>query len=596
MIEIFVRLYRLAVPSGRLRLVGMLAMTATQALMQTLAVFSLLPFLSAAADMAQFRASPLGRRFIAVVGGDDRNVLLWAGTLSLALLLVGNGVTLIAELVRSRYAQSISHRLRMELITSLLARRYEYFLATNSAVLLKHLAEDVIQVAGGMLVPAMDLIARLLLTVLLVGIAVRLEPQIVLGGAVVVVAFYICVMLPIRARAERTSDFVREEVRELFLSIQQMFAGIKPILTSDSAPYFTGEVRSISLASTREMAKISLYSAFPRIALEVLVFGSLIGWVLVAVLSGESLTELVPRVGLIAIITYRLMPSVQAIFSHIGAMTAARQSLDEISRLESEQTRYASSEPGQLPAGRAEPLVWSQEIRFENVTFRYAGADEPTICDVSFVIAKGEKVAFVGSTGSGKTTLIDLLLGLHHPTSGRILIDGQPLDPALVPAWRRSLGYVPQDLFLLDKTIADNIVFGRAADDARVREVAELAQALEFIEDGRSGGFAERVGERGVRLSGGQRQRLALARALFGNPDTLLLDEATSALDPATERQVVAALAEAHDSLTVITVTHRINTVRNYDCIHYVENGRVVASGDFADLSERHADFRVQAN
>ena len=191
------------------------------------------------------------------------------------------------------------------------------------------------------------------------------------------------------------------------------------------------------------------------------------------------------------------------------------------------------------------------------------------------------------------------MLGLLQPTSGRILVDGEPLSPERLPSWRRGAGYVPQDLFLLDGTIAENIAFGwdgHTIDRDRVVEVAELAQAREFIEDGRADGFDALVGERGVRLSGGQRQRLALARALYARPNVLVMDEATSALDAATERLVVAALAEANDALTVITVTHRIGTVRDYDCIHYVENGRVVASGNFADLSDRHADFRLQAH
>jgi ATP-binding cassette, subfamily B, bacterial PglK len=329
------------------------------------------------------------------------------------------------------------------------------------------------------------------------------------------------------------------------------------------------------------------------------VFGGMIAWLLVVLISGGNLTALQPRMGLVALVAYRLMPSLQTLFAMMGAIGSSRQSLDEVLGILDEQPRFAASTTPPPEGVHPEPLAWSDEIRFEDVGFAYAGAAEPAISGVNLTIAKGQHVAFVGPTGSGKSTLIDLVLGLLQPTSGRILIDGEPLLPELLPSWRRAVGYVPQELFLLDATIAENISFGwdgHAIDRARVIEVAELAQAREFIEDGRASGFDAVVGERGVRLSGGQRQRLALARALYARPNVLVMDEATSALDPQTERQVVAALAQAHDALTVITVTHRINTVRNYDCIHYVQNGRVVASGDFAGLSERHADFRVQAN
>ena len=323
----------------------------------------------------------------------------------------------------------------------------------------------------------------------------------------------------------------------------------------------------------------------------------MIAWLLIALVGGSNLVALLPKIGLVAVVAYRLMPSLQTLFAQVGAMSAARHALDEVTGLMDEQAAWTavSAEPDIT----TEALHWHREIRFEDVRFAYVGTEEAAISGVSFVIPKGKRIAFVGPTGSGKSTLIDLLLGLLRPTAGRILIDGVPLSPDTMPGWRRAVGYVPQELFLLDGTIAENIAFGRdasAIDHDRVAAVAELAQARRFIEDGRADGFAARVGERGVRLSGGQRQRLALARALYGEPNVLVMDEATSALDPKTERAVVAALAAAHEQLTIVTVTHRLRTVRDYDCIHYVEDGRIVASGDFATLSQIHAGFGEQAH
>ena len=600
MIAILLRLYPHARANGLRPLLGALGLVVAQALMQTVAVFSLIPLLSAAADMAAFRSSRGGTVFVDLIGGgSDRHVLIWAGSISLSVLMLGNGVALTAEYFRGRFAHRIGHQMRVRMIRELLARRYEYFTGINSSTLVKIIADDAGLIGGQVISPALEVLARILLVIMLVGLVVAIEPWIVVGGAMLVAVYYFVVMRPVRRMAERSSNRILDTTRALYFEISQILSGIKPAIAADRQAYFAARGETASLAAAAEVPIIPMFSGVPRAGLEVLVFGGMIAWLLIVLISGGNMTALLPRIGLVALVAYRLMPSLQTLFAMMGAISASRQSLDEVLGILAEQPQFAASPTLPAEGVHPQPLVWSHEIRFENVGFTYAGATEPAISGVDLTIAKGEHVAFVGPTGSGKSTLIDLVLGLLEPTSGRILIDGEPLVPELLPSWRRAVGYVPQELFLLDATIAENIAFGwdgHALDRARVVEVAELAQAREFIEDGRAGGFDARVGERGMRLSGGQRQRLALARALYARPNILVMDEATSALDPATERQVVAALAEAHDALTVITVTHRMTTVRNYDCIHYVESGRVVASGDFDGLSERHADFRVQTH
>src|SRR5207302_3019334 len=198
----------------------------------------------------------------------------------------------------------------------------------------------------------------------------------------------------------------------------------------------------------------------------------------------------------------------------------------------------------------------------------YSQAKRPILDRLSLTIKKNTSVAFIGPTGSGKSTLIDLLLGLHRPTSGRVLIDGQPLTPELIPSWQATIGYVPQDIFLIDDTISRNIALGvpdNEIDTARLREVCAMAQILDFIERELRDGFQTTVGERGVRLSGGERQRLGLARALYHRPSLLLLDEATSALDTATEAKLIEALRNLSGKLTIVTVAHRLSTVAGSD-------------------------------
>src|SRR5437667_1283057 len=213
----------------------------------------------------------------------------------------------------------------------------------------------------------------------------------------------------------------------------------------------------------------------------------------------------------------------------------------------------------EISLGKSCPIEWRDAITLDEVSFIYPGTDRPALDRFSLTIQKNMSIGFIGPTGSGKSTLIDLLLGLHRPTSGRVTIDGQPLIPESVPSWQPTIGYVPQEIFLIDDTIAGNIALGvpeNEIDNGRLREVCAMAQILDFIGDLRDG-FQATVGERGVRLSGGERQRLGVARALYHQPSLLLLDEATSALDIATEARLIEALRQLSGKLTIVIVSHR---------------------------------------
>jgi ATP-binding cassette subfamily B protein len=236
----------------------------------------------------------------------------------------------------------------------------------------------------------------------------------------------------------------------------------------------------------------------------------------------------------------------------------------------------------------------AEEIRFNQVSFRYLGGSDDVIREVDLVIQRGARIGIVGETGSGKSTLLDLLMGLLEPTGGAVLIDGVPLTAVDRRRWMRTVAHVPQHVFLSDQSFADNIAFGSfdgRLDDSRIREAARMARIDEFIE-GRPFGFDELIGERGVRLSGGQRQRIGLARAFYRRADVLVLDEATSALDTTTEGDVMAGISEADGDTTVIQVSHRLSTVESCDQIVQLVDGRVAAVGTFAELLESSPSFR----
>jgi ABC-type multidrug transport system fused ATPase/permease subunit len=246
---------------------------------------------------------------------------------------------------------------------------------------------------------------------------------------------------------------------------------------------------------------------------------------------------------------------------------------------------------------RTAPIALASRIRLLDTTFCYAGSPVPALGPVSIDIPVNKATAFVGATGSGKTTLVDLLLGLLEPTSGEILIDDTPLDESTLPAWRRLVGYVPQSIFLLDASIASNIAFGvpdELVDPLAVREAAAAAHLDGFVTS-LPDGYDTVVGERGVRLSGGQRQRIGIARALYHNPEVLILDEATSALDNVTEDIVMQAIRELSQRRTIILIAHRLTTVRECDVVLLLERGLIGAEGTYDDLVASSPTFRAMA-
>ena len=246
-------------------------------------------------------------------------------------------------------------------------------------------------------------------------------------------------------------------------------------------------------------------------------------------------------------------------------------------------------------AEKTDPIPFERQLSVHGAGFAYKASKGPALRDVHLTIDKGQSVAFVGATGSGKTTLVDVAVGLLLPTEGSLCVDDMPIGPETVAGWRQILAYVPQDVFLFDETIANNIAFGLhedRQDEVRMRRAAKAAQLDSFITNDLVDGYDTWVGERGVRLSGGQRQRMGIARAVYRQPQVLVLDEATSALDAVTEELVLSSLRSALPGVTIIMVAHRLSTVRNCDRIFFVESGRVIADGDFDALYHSSEQFK----
>ncbi len=582
------RVFFLARPYGRAKLAGVFSLSFAQALFQVIGITSIFPFLALAADPERIRRSHFGIRFLELFPPmENRQLLLVAGVIAVAALLASNAVNLLAEYARTRYAQNFAHWLRVRLLRRMASQPYAYFLQRNSGDLLKKILGDVGNYTIGVLLPLLDTVARVLTAVLLLATLFLVQPVIALSAAIVLGGFYVIIFRLLARKRREVDENLRTHLAGLFREAHQMLGGIKPVKVHRAEEHFLARFAGHSAIIAKMMARVPVFSNSARYLVEPLAFGGLVVAVLLLAARGRDFSDILPNLGVMALAGYRLLPSLQLLYSQLTQVSSMRHAVDEVYD-EFVAAETDGSIPSAITSDRimpATPFRWNDAITLREVSFRYPGASRPALNGISLIIAKNTSLGVIGPTGSGKSTLVDLLLGLYQPTKGEILIDGRPLTPALVPAWQATIGYVPQDIFLIDDTIAHNIAFGLAdneIDPARLREACAIAQILEFIEAELREGFDTVVGERGIRLSGGQRQRIGLARALYRSPSLLILDEATSALDMATEAKLLDALRSLAGKPTMVVAAHRLSTVTGCDQLIDLRN----ETGVFAEAAK----------
>lgn len=566
-LRLLTRCYRLALPYGRLKLFAVLGLIFFNGLLQLIGVSSVFPFFALAADPDRIRRSSVGASFLSCLPPMSSNHLLAvAGIFSIAMLIIASLGSLFSEWARIRYAYGFAHWLRGNLLTSYAARPYSYFLTRNSAALYQRVL-DILTFTQSVLLSLGEILSRIVLVVLLVLTVFLVQPSIALGAVILLGGFYFCVFLYLRPKTRQVSSKLQFLYTEYAKQANQFLHGIKTVMVYGKSGHFIGKSLGYSQQLGKYQSKVPVYSNAPRYLIEPLAFGGLVAVVVVLALNGRGFSDILPNLSVMALAGYRLLPALQSLYVGLVNIAANNYTLtqleEEISGIEQES--HAPADTGE-PA--VESLTFAREIQIDHLKFAYPGSDTLILDDFNLSIGKNESIGIAGASGSGKSTLVDLLLGLHTPTSGRILVDGKPLSRAHLASWRSMIGYVPQDIYLMDETIAENIAFGiesSSIDYEALRKAAHAAQILDFIEQELPEGFRTVVGERGVRLSGGQRQRIGLARALYHKPQILILDEATSALDHQTEASVMETIHRLQGSMTMITIAHRLSTLDRCD-------------------------------
>jgi ABC-type multidrug transport system fused ATPase/permease subunit len=503
----------------------------------------------------------------ALMAGAVRILLLWAST----RLSVVSGADLSIEVYRRTLYQP-----------------YRVHLARNSSAVISGITNKVSGVVFGVMLAFLTLVSSTVLLMAIILALISIDPVVAAVAAVGFGASYSLITWMSRRRLHRNSEHIAYEQTQVVKALQEGLGGIRDVLLDGTQPIYCDIYRQADYPLRRAQGNNVFIGQSPRYAMEAL------GMVLIAALAyslsrqAGGIATALPVLGALALGAQRLLPVLQQIYVAWTSIAGNHASLaDTIAMLEQPL-------PADILQPSPAPLPFQDAIRYDAVRFRYT-SDGPWVLDnFNLTILKGARVGFVGSTGSGKSTTLDLLMGLLMPSEGQLLVDGQPISGNRIKAWQRCIAHVPQTIYLADATLAENIAFGvprKSIDMDRVRQAASRAQIAGFIENGPEGYHAY-VGERGIRLSGGQRQRIGIARALYKQSSVLVFDEATSALDNGTERLVMDTIEALDRDLTILLIAHRLTTLRRCDTIVELEHGRVVAQGKYEHLLQCSPSFR----
>jgi ABC-type multidrug transport system fused ATPase/permease subunit len=508
--------------------------------------------------------------------------LIFSVVMLLLIFVIKNLYILLFQYAQNRVILNQQVKLSGKLFNEYLTKPYTFHLQRNTAVLLRNVNSEVPKVLQGMVMSTLQLLTELLvITCILVlllfsATTATVVTSVLLGGSVFL--FY-------KIFRKKMGELGKEQQLVSGLMIKWINQGLgasKEVKVSGKEQFFVYEYTKQS----RINANISRYRMMldqtPRLFIETLLVSAVLVTMLIILFQGTNTTQIVSTMALFAMAAFRLMPSINRVMAMITSIRFSQPALQVIyedlsTNIEDSTSNLLSAPILRFPENGEK--AFNNSIRLSNVSFRYPNQEKLSIKDVSLTIPIGQSVAFVGESGAGKTTLVDIILGLLEPEKGNVLIDGEDLQ-GLISLWQQKIGYIPQTIFLSDDSVRGNVAFGIPSDkidDTAVWRALEQAQLKDFIES-LPDKLDTSVGERGVRLSGGQRQRIGIARALYHNPEILFMDEATSALDNETEKEIMKAIDGLKGEKTLIIIAHRLSTIENCDIVFKINNGRLIAT------------------
>jgi len=566
------------------------------ALASAVMVGSVMPFLAVLADPSRIETTPvLAWAYEALGFTSVYGFLVGLGVASFVVIVLSSLIQIAKTWAVARFAMMRIHSISYRLLASYLAQPYAFFLNRHSGEMGPRVLTESEQVVLRFLRHAAEFVASSFTTLAIVGLLLWVEPVVAVVSFAVLGGSYVLFFRLKRRSLKGLGQMRVDANRQRFRLANEALTGIKDIKLLGRERAYLDRYKVPSVRMAQAQARIVVLSQVPQFALQAVALG---GVLLLCVLlidpegvaSGTALGGLLPVLGVFAFAGQRLMPELSKLYQSLAEMQAGSAAVETVH--EDLVTRKSA---GQIPKTAPAALGLKTALHLDDISFSYPNAEQAGLRGVTLSIKAGEKIGIVGSTGAGKTTLADVILGLLEPTQGRLVVDQTEITSDNIGAWMQSVGYVPQDIFLTDAPVAENIALGvapEAIDQEHVREAARIARIDQFIMEDLPEGYQTHIGERGVRLSGGQRQRIGIARALYHDADLIVFDEATSALDNLTEQEVMDAIDALPGDKTVLMIAHRLSTVKRCDRIIVLDRGVVVGCDTWNALIEENSAFR----
>lgn len=574
----------------RRRIIFLLFTVMIMAFIEMLGLASILPFIGMLSNPDILNTNKyLGEIFNYAknFGVDSENeFIFFLGTFVFTLLIISLIFKASTTYLQVRFNSMCQYNIGRRIIEGYLNKSYSWFLNRNSAELGKNILTEVSTVVGNGLSPLLNLVVQSIMSLTILTLLIIVDPKLALIIGLILCLAYVIVYKSLLNIINLKSQERFNANQWRFTAVSEAFGAVKEIKLSGLEQTYIDRFSEPAKSLAKNQASLQVIGKLPRYAIEAIAFGGMLLIVLYLISQSKNFTDAVPIIALYVFAGYRLMPSAQQIYISATQLRSIIPALDALYK------DIASLEKPVKKIG--EKILFNKSINLRNINFNYPNNEKLALKKINLKIQSGTKVGIIGTTGSGKTTLIDLILGLLEPKDGKIEVDDKVINKNSLRSWQSLIGYVPQQIYLADDTIAANIAFGENPKNINLNDIetaTKIANIHEFISKELPLKYQTKVGERGIRLSGGQIQRIGIARALYRKPQVLVLDEATSALDNITEKSVLDKLNNFGNNVTIIIITHRLTSIKNCDNIYLIDKGEIKAEGTFDKIEKENSLF-----
>ena len=550
---------------------------------EIVSVGAILPFLAALTSPEQLYQHQLMQPVIQILNiTEPSQLMLPLSILFIIAALLAGVIRLVLLYGITKFSYAVGADLGINMYRRTLYQEYAVHISRNSSEVINGIISKTNTVIGGVLFPTLSLISSIILLVGIISILLLINTTVALSASIGFGLFYWLVIRITGARLKENSQIIAEQSTQLIKALQEGLGGIRDVLIDGAQPFYCQLYRNADLPFRRASGDNVFISGSPRYAMEAIGMALIAGFAYLITQQEGSTVTVIPILGALALGAQKLLPMLQQAYAAYSAIKGSKSSFEDVLNL-LDQPLPEYSEHLSI-----NPICFEDGIKLTDLGFRYTVDSQRVLKNINLTIKKGARIGIIGATGSGKSTLLDIVMGLLLPTEGEIIIDNQPLNKKNYRAWQAHIAHVPQNIFLSDGTIEENIAFGMPKEKIDYQQViksAKEAQISELIEQWKDG-YQTFVGERGVRLSGGQRQRIGIARALYKQADVIIFDEATSALDDDTEWAVMGAIKELKEGLTIFIIAHRLTTLKGCDSIIKLEEDNTFSVLSYKEVME----------